>query len=211
MIILTLHAIAELWVLADAASVLPAWAAVIHSAIAAVLPLRALSPAAQRVFWCAWVTDACTGAGALPFLFVRSGLSPRWVAAANAAAGGMMLAASGLLVVEAAAFELPAAVLPALGDSEPALGLLGALVAWIVALPSVVHMAAGVAAGVAFVRGSQAVLHSYEGLKFSGFDGACVPSSPRRGGGSRGARSRPPLPRRSQALMRSACSSSSPS
>ena len=124
-----------------------------------------------------WVTDACTAAGALPFLFTRGGLSTRWVAAANAAAGGMMLAASALLVVEAAGFAIPSQTSPAPGEGGGGLGGAALMFAhWLGSMPSALHMAAGVGAGVAFVRSSQQLLHSYEDLKFSGFAGG-------RGGG----------------------------
>lgn len=183
-IILTLHGLAELWSLSGGAAAAPDWIAAVHASVYAALPVRLLPVAAQRVLWCAWVTDACTGAGALPFLFTRGGLSTRWVAAANAAAGGMMLAASALLVVEAAGFVIPSQpplVPDAGGGGGGGLGGAALLFAhWLGSLPSALHMAAGVAAGVGFVRSSQQLLHSYEDLKFSGFAGG-------RGGDNGGA------------------------
>lgn len=174
--IFTLHAIIELSIMdgervreiqSDAGFSLWGLVEAVHSALRSILPVRLLPVAAQRVFWCAWITDACTGAGALPFLLARGGgesLSARWVAAANAIAGGMMLAASGLLIVEAATFEMPGPR-PAAGAARTPLDALAAL-------PSAVHMLLGLGAGVAFVRGSQSLLHRYEHLKFHGFKGA---------------------------------------
>lgn len=53
----------------------------------------------ELVFWSAWITMATTGLGVLPFFFIKN-VSPRWVAAMNAIAAGMMLSASVGLVEE---------------------------------------------------------------------------------------------------------------
>ena len=47
----------------------------------------------------ALATAVATGAGALPFLFVRD-MSRRWLGISNALAAGFMLSASGALVIE---------------------------------------------------------------------------------------------------------------
>jgi len=55
-----------------------------------------------RVFLYGWLTCITTGLGAVPFLFIRSDVVGEGaLAVANAAAGGMMLAASGSMLVEA--------------------------------------------------------------------------------------------------------------
>jgi len=137
------------------------------SALAQHPPQCASCPSLRSVYSGAlWITDACTRAGRFRFSWHGGGesLSARWVAAANAIAGGMMLAASGLLIVEAATFEMPGPR-PAAGAARTPLDALAAL-------PSAVHMLLGLGAGVAFVRGSQSLLHRYEHLEFHGFKGA---------------------------------------
>ena len=190
-LVLTVHSIVELWALADNGvsgagtgtrgplSLWGSWVMTIHMMVDAVLPIRLLPVTAQRVFWCAWITDVCTGAGAVPFLFTRGGLSTRWVAGGNAIAGGMMLAASGLLIVEATTFHVPISLPPSVHASAVGgiAGLFASLLDVCSELPSAFHMAAGVVAGVQFVRWSQRLLHHYEHLKFSGFQGT------HRGGG----------------------------
>lgn len=55
-----------------------------------------------RVFMYGWLTCITTGLGALPFVFIRyDAVGETALAVANAAAGGMMLAASGSMLVEA--------------------------------------------------------------------------------------------------------------
>jgi len=56
------------------------------------------------VFTAALVTAVATGLGALPFLLVRE-FRPRWLALANGAAAGLMLAASYGLIVEGFDFD----------------------------------------------------------------------------------------------------------
>jgi len=61
-----------------------------------------------RVFLYGWLTCVTTGLGAVPFFFISiDAVSPLLLASANAAAGGMMLAASGHMVVEASEHSGP--------------------------------------------------------------------------------------------------------
>ena len=57
------------------------------------------------VFLAALVTAVATGLGALPLLAAKH-LSARWLALANAAAAGLMLAACYSLIVEGFAFDV---------------------------------------------------------------------------------------------------------
>ena len=57
------------------------------------------------VFCLAMLTAVATGIGALPFYFVRD-IPARWLGIANAIAGGLMIAASIALVVEALSFSM---------------------------------------------------------------------------------------------------------
>lgn len=67
---------------------------------------------AIEVFFYALLTAVATGAGALPFFFVGR-LSGRWIAAANALAGALMIAASIGLIQEGARDSIPRTALGA--------------------------------------------------------------------------------------------------
>lgn len=124
------------------------------------------SPSAPRlahVFWYAWITAVSTGLGAAPWLFVRH-VPARWLGLSNALAAGMMVSASAGLLVEAA---LEPAPLPddALADEAHPLAPLAGAPAW-------ARAALGVAAGAAFILGTNAWLARHEHLKFGGLAGA---------------------------------------
>jgi len=113
---------------------------------------------------------ACTGLGALPYLFLgrggrggagasSAGLSPRATALATAVACGVMLAA---------AFDL-------IHEGEPGGG--GAVTA-------------GVLAGAAFVAAAQAKLSRFEHVKLEAMLGGCSAADGRRASGGTGAASR---------------------
>jgi zinc transporter ZupT len=60
---------------------------------------------ALYVFWYALITAIATGFGAIPFLFLRK-ITSSWIGIFNAAAGGLMLAASFILIYEGANYDL---------------------------------------------------------------------------------------------------------
>jgi ZIP family zinc transporter len=59
----------------------------------------------STVFIAAMLTALATGLGALPFLFLRS-VDRWWIAIANAAAAGLMLAATHTLIAEGVALDV---------------------------------------------------------------------------------------------------------
>lgn len=181
--LLTVHAIFELWTFGPTdetgmggdQSVLRRTFSAVHACVETVLPVHLLSPVAQRVFWCGWVTAACTALGAVPFLALRD-LTSHWVARANATAAGMMLAAAALLVMEgalpesAAPSSFAAAPSPLRAELNTDRSDAWATLCMVAASPAL-RTIVGVLLGCAFVWWSQALLHTHEHLRFSGFEG----------------------------------------
>lgn len=121
------------------------------------------------VFAAAMLTAVATGAGALPFLFLRS-LDPYWVSIANAVAGGLMFAATHSLVAEGIALSPERLILGML------IGLAGILMAksWLDGTDSVgIASLEGMNARKAFLLIAVMTAHSFAegvgvGVSFGG-------------------------------------------
>ena len=99
----------------------------------------------ELVFWAAWMTCASTALGAAPFFLLSARPSPALLGVSNAGAAGMMLAASASLAWEG--------LQGGGGDGSAAGG----------ALPPLLGVAGGAAAGVGAILASKALLGAWGG------------------------------------------------
>ena len=159
-------------------------AVVVLLSIYAVLVLAELVPSGastprmfvvSKVWWSSWLTAAVTGLGIFPFLCSRGGksLGPFWLAVCNAAAAGMMLAASGMLIFEGATH-----VHEHLTSAADAAGSPGDNFHWLSWDRALVRTAIGFFAGVLFLWLSKKWLDGVEHLRFSTFEGGSYPWAP---------------------------------
>jgi len=107
-------------------------------------------PTAHEVFYYGWITAVSTGLGVVPFLIFEEP-NKFYMGVSNAIAGGMMIAASLSLVLEA------------LEPVEGGDGVFG--------LPPVYRAAIGVGLGVLFILGTKRFLDQYEHLKLGEIQG----------------------------------------
>lgn len=110
-------------------------------------------PTIHEVFYCGWMTAVSTGLGVLPFCVFKEP-NKLYMGISNAVAGGMMLAASYSLVLEAMEPQGPEGLMGFSGTEWPYVGSF-----------------IGIAAGIVFIILTQRYLDQYEHLKLGEMQG----------------------------------------
>ncbi|ETW00769.1 hypothetical protein, variant 1 [Aphanomyces invadans] len=100
------------------------------------------------VWWCGWLTAVSTGAGAVPFLWVKD-IDKFWLGVCNALAAGMMLAATSCLFYEG--FHVKS------HDTD--------------VLSVKIRLLLGACAGIGFIKMTKLILDGHDGVKLGGLDG----------------------------------------